>query len=87
MKSKNRQPPNHLSSSIESYETEELVSSLLSFLYASQHAACNRGSGRLLYSSHHHAQMARLHNHRDALWLQHLHDGVGDIFRKAFLDL
>jgi len=75
------------SPSIESYQTEELVSSFLSLFYATQYATRNCSSTCLLYTSHDHTEMTRFHDYCYSLWLEDLHYRVGDVFCKPFLNL
>ena len=73
--------------SVQTHQAEKLVPRLLSFLYASQHAACDCCCTGFLYSSHDHAKVARLHYHCHSLGLENLHDCVCNIFCQALLDL
>lgn len=68
-------------------EIEKLVPRLGTRTHASQHAARHRRRTRLLHAAHDHAQVARFHDDGDALRLQHLRDGQGDLFREPLLDL
>ena len=55
-------------------EVEEFFSRLSARPHATQHTARHGRSGRLFYSSHDHAQMARLHDNGNALGLQDFSD-------------
>lgn len=52
-----------------------------------EHATGGSNYSSLLHSAHHHAEMARLYNNRDALWLEHFGEGKGDLLGEPFLDL
>jgi hypothetical protein len=73
--------------SVDTDKAEELVASLALALEAAEDTASNSSCARLLDSAHHHAQVARLHDDGDALGLDNLHNGVGDLLGQAFLDL
>lgn len=68
-------------------EVEELVARLGLALEAAENAAGDGAGGGLFDAAHHHAQVARLHDHGDTLGLEDLHDGVGDFLGQALLDL
>jgi hypothetical protein len=68
-------------------EVEEFVARLGLALEAAKNAAGDGASGGLFNAAHHHAQVARLHDHGDTLGLEDLHDGVGDFLGQALLDL
>lgn len=72
---------------LEPHEAEELVARLGLCLEAAEDAARDGAGRRLLHAPHDHAQMARLHDDGDALGLEDLHDGVGDLLGQALLDL
>ena len=55
-------------------EVEEFFSRLSARPHATQHTARHGRSGRLFYSSHDHAQMARLHHNSNALRFQDFSD-------------
>ncbi len=68
-------------------KAQKLVARLGLALKAAEDAAgYGRGAG-LLDAAHHHAQVAGLHDDGDALGLENLHDGVGDLLGQALLDL
>lgn len=56
-------------------------------LEAAKGAAGDRGGTRLFDTTHHHAQVARLHDNNDALRIEDFHDSVGDLRGEALLDL
>ena len=55
-------------------EIEEFFSRLSARPHAAQHTARHGRSGRLFYSPHDHAQMARLHDNGNALRFQYFSD-------------
>lgn len=75
------------SSSANTHEAQKLVARLGLALKAAEDAAGNGRCPRLLDAAHDHAQVARLHDDGDALGLENLHDGVGNLLGQALLDL
>jgi hypothetical protein len=73
--------------SVNTNKVEELIARLGLLLKAAKNTARDGAGSRLFNTAHHHAQVARLHDYSDALGLEDLHDGVGDFFGEAFLDL
>lgn len=74
-------------SPVDADEAEKLVPGLGLLLEAAEDAGGDGGGGRLLNAAHDHAQVAGLHDDGDALGLEDLHDGVGDLLGEALLDL
>jgi hypothetical protein len=68
-------------------EVEELVARLGLALETAENAAGNGAGGGLFDAAHHHAQVARLHDHGDTLGLEDFHDSVGDFLGQTLLDL
>ena len=68
-------------------ETEELGAGLLLALEAAENTAGDGGGGGLLDAAHDHAQVARLHDDGDALGLEHLHNGIGNLAGQPLLYL
>ena len=52
-----------------------------------EHVISSSDCSSLLYSTHHHAEMAGLYNDSNALRLEYFREGKGDLLRKPFLDL
>lgn len=68
-------------------QAEELLAGLRRRAHGAQHAAGGCASARLLHAAHHHAQVAGLDDHGDALRLQHLGERERDLLGQALLDL
>jgi hypothetical protein len=68
-------------------EIQKLLSNSCRRLHATEHAAGCRDCACLLDSTHHHTKMARLYYDGDTLRLEHLGNGNGNLFCKAFLYL
>src|SRR5690606_17871194 len=66
---------------------EELLARARVLAEDAAHGAGARGGALLLDAAHHHAQVARLRDHREALGLQHLHQRVGDLRGHPLLQL
>lgn len=75
------------SSTVNTNQAQELAPRLLPRLKAAQHAAGNGTARGLLDTSHNHAQVAALHDNRDTLGLEDLHDSIGHLLGQALLDL
>lgn len=74
-------------SPVDADEAEELVSSLGLALEAAEDARSDCGGRGLLDAAHGHAEMRGFHDDGDALGLEDLHDGVGDLLGEALLNL
>lgn len=57
------------------------------FLEAAEDAASDSGGTRLFDATYHHAEVTRLHDDSNALWVEYFLDGVGDLFGEALLNL
>ncbi|KAG8670770.1 hypothetical protein FPOAC1_004004 [Fusarium poae] len=73
--------------SVHSDIMHELISRLTLLLETSQHAACQSCGTGLLNATHHHAQVARLHDDGNTLRPEDFHDGMSDLLGQALLDL
>lgn len=73
--------------SIHPYQTKELIARLVIPLEAPEYATGHSGGACFLYATHYHAEVGRFHDHSNALWVENLHDSVGNVLREAFLDL
>ena len=66
---------------------EELLAHHLVRTEAAEHRARHHLGILLLHAAHHHAEVAALEDDAHALGLRRVLDGLGDLFREAFLDL
>ncbi len=73
--------------SVDADEGEKLVAGLGLALEAAEDAGRNGRGGGLLDAAHDHAEVGGLHDDGDALGLEDVHDGVGDLLGEALLDL
>ena len=88
MQKKINQPPRiYMSASVQTHKTEELISSLLTLLDATQYATGNCRRGCLFNPPHYHAQVTRFHHDSDTLGFQDVHDGICYVFSQTLLDL
>lgn len=73
--------------SVDADQREKFVARLGLALEAAEDARGNGGGGSLLDAAHDHAEVGGLHDDGDALGLEDVHDGVGDLLCEALLDL
>lgn len=76
-----------LDPAVDANQVQELIPRLLLALKAPQNTARDGARAGLLDTPHDHAQVAGLHDDRNTLRLEDLHDGIGNFLSQPLLDL